>query len=379
MSLEKEYVLTIQNKESLLNEQLFISQHEKGIDILFKIIDSPSLKVSKHKYMYSDIVLIDTFGNEIVGDITPVVENRVLFTLTNEIIGNMSNFGKYNVYIRLYNDRGISTILPPFPMTYEESPVSEKTLALGEVNTSEVDNCKIFKLGKEISIYNADGTYNLKIWVAGDIITDSKLNQIEQAIYDLINHKIETDKKLKELDKSKGYIIKVGTDDFPVIIEDLKKGTYLIEGSIQDFNEGVPYELEGKNYLYVTYASEQYLKVVRCFNEEVFKLYKYDRTTKKIIPVGEEVKVITPVDDVLTLTEDRNQLSTLSAATTIALPSIETFSKITLYLNVLSSTTMTFPKVIWLNEPNVDNDGLLEINFTYANGKWYAKSEIYEG
>ena len=85
MSLEKEYVLTIQNKESLLNEQLFISQHEKGIDILFKIIDSPSLKVSKHKYMYSDIVLIDTFGNEIVGDITPVVENRVLFTLTNEI------------------------------------------------------------------------------------------------------------------------------------------------------------------------------------------------------------------------------------------------------------------------------------------------------
>ena len=69
----------------------------------------------------------------------------------------------------------------------------------------------------------------------------------------------------------------------------------------------------------------------------------------------------------------------MSAATTIALPSIETFSKITLYLDVLSRTTRTFPKVIWLNEPNVDNDGLLEINFTYTNGKWYAKAEIYEG
>jgi len=49
-----------------------------------RIYQSPESLIEKQKSSN-----LDMFGNEIVGDITPVVENRVLFTLTNEIIGNM--------------------------------------------------------------------------------------------------------------------------------------------------------------------------------------------------------------------------------------------------------------------------------------------------
>lgn len=379
MALEKEYVLIVESLKSVLSEQMFISKHDKGLDILFKIIDSPSLKLSKHKYVYSDVVLVDIFNNEIVSDITPVVENRVLFTINESIMSQMKEYGKYDVHIRLFDDRGRGTKLPPFSITYEETIVSEKLLQTADVDNSSIDNSKIFRIGADIPVSNSDGTYNRTVWVAGDIITDSKMNKIEEAIYNIINRLIEDENKLKELDKSKGYIIKVGTYDYPVIIEDLQKGTYLIEGYIQNFYDEVPVLLEGKNYLYVTYASDNYLKVARCFDtEETFKLYKYDKTLNKIILLDEDLYIVTPEENVLTLSENENQIATLSETTTIVLPSLQEYRKITLYLNVLSNTTLVFPNVTWKQEPVLNNDGMIEIEFTYINDTWYAKVNIYE-
>lgn len=379
MALEKEYVLIIESSKSILNEQMFISKHDKGIDILFKIIDNPSLKLSKHKYVYSDIVLVDIFNNEIVSDITPVVENRVLFTINENIISQMKEYGKYDVHIRLFDDRGRGTKLPPFSITYEETVVSEKLLQIAETGNTSIDNSKIFKLGVDIPVYNSDGSYNRTIWVAGDIITDSKMNQIEEAIYNTINRIIEDEKKLIELDKSKGYIVKVGTYDYPVIIEDLEKGAYLIEGYVINFYDETPFLVEGKNYLYVTYASDNYLKVAKCFNEdeEKFKLYKYDRTLNQIIQLDEELHIIAAEENILTLSEEKYQIATLSDTTTIALPSVYEYAKITLYLNVLGNTTIIFPNIIWKEKPVLNKDSLMEIIFTYINDTWYAEVKIY--
>ena len=379
MALEKEYVLIVESSKSVLNEQMFISKHDKGLDILFKIIDSPSLKLSKHKYVYSDVVLVDIFNNEIVSDITPVVENRVLFTIDENIISQMKEYGKYDVHIRLFDNRGRGTKLPSFSITYEETIVSEKLLQTAEINNTGIDNSKIFRVGVDIPVKNSDGTYNRTIWVAGDIITDSKMNKLEEAIYDVINRLIRDENKLIELDKSKGYTIKVGTYDYPVIIEDLQKGTYLIEGYIQNFYDEIPVLLEGKNYLYVTYTSDNYLKVAKCFDtEEIFRLYKYDRTLNKVILLDEDLNIIAPEEGVLTLSEEKNQIATLSETTTVVLPSLQEYRKIRLYLNVLSNTTFIFPNVTWEQEPVLNNDSMIEIEFTYINDTWYAKNNIYE-
>ena len=51
--------------------------------------------------------------------------------------------------------------------------------------------------------FNSDGTYNKTDWAIGDTITDTKLNKIEDAIYE-INNNIPTN--VSELNNDMGYL-----------------------------------------------------------------------------------------------------------------------------------------------------------------------------
>ena len=79
----------------------------------------------------------------------------------------------------------------------------------------------------------------------------------------------------------------------------------------------------------------------------------------------------------VTLSEEKYQVATLSNTTTIALPSVYEYAKITLYLNVLGNTTIIFPNIIWKEKPVLNKDSLMEIIFTYINDTWYAEVKIY--
>ena len=67
-------------------------------------------------------------------------------------------------------------------MRVEESEIDDDDIPIGSTDTSAIDNSKVYKYGKELRTFNKDGSYNRTIWIAGDIITDSKLNKIELAI-----------------------------------------------------------------------------------------------------------------------------------------------------------------------------------------------------
>lgn len=282
--MNKEYTILIDKQKSLLNKDLSIYKSDRGIDIYLKLLDNPYVDLSKNKYILSDVVLVDPLGKQIISDIMPINYNKVLFRISNKIINQIDLTGIYHVHIRLYDDKGGKLKLPSFIMQVIESNIDDNVMASSVLNTSSIDSSIIVQYGSDLPTYNIDGSYNRTVWLAGDVITDSKMNKIEQVISEVIDDKFVIKNKLAELDNEKGYDIRKGTEDNPIIISNLNKGSYLLIGYVKDFESSVTTKLtEGKNYLFVTKNDEVATYIRRCFEgEDSFTEYKYDKVSNLI-------------------------------------------------------------------------------------------------
>ena len=282
--MNKEYTILIDKQKSLLNKDLSIFTSDRGIDVYLKLIDNPYVDLSKNKYILSDVVLVRPLGKQITSDIMPINYNKVLFRINDEIMNQIDLTGIYHVHIRLYDDRGGKLKLPPFTMQIIESNIDNNVMASSVLNTSSIDSSIIAQYSNDLPTYNVDGSYNRTVWLAGDIITDSKMNKVEQAISEIIDNQFIIKDKLIELDKEKGFDIRKGTEDNPIIISNLPKGTYLLIGYAKDFETSITTKLsEGKNYLIVTKNDDTAAYITRCFEgENSFKEYKYDKISNLV-------------------------------------------------------------------------------------------------
>ena len=231
--MKKEYSIIINKQKSVLNRELSIFSHDKGVDVYFKLMDTDCLDLSSN-YLLSDVVLVSPLKKQIKSDIVPIIDNKILFTINNEIMNQIDEIGNYHVHIRLYDDKGGRIKLPYFIMSVLECEVEDDDLSYGATNVAMIDNYKTAKYGKELKAFNADGSYNRTVWISGDIITDTKLNKLEQATSELTDEIIQHKNKLLELEETKGYTIKKGTEDAPIIIAELSKGSYILKGWVKD-------------------------------------------------------------------------------------------------------------------------------------------------
>lgn len=289
--MNKEYTIIVDKQESLLNQNLSIFTCDKGIDIYLKLIDNPYVDLSKNKYLLADVVLVDPLGNQFTSDVMPVNYNKVLFRITNKLMAQVKFTGIYHGHIRLYDDKGGMLKLPPFPMQIIESEIMANNIPTGVANTSSIDGSLISQYSKDLPTYNLDGSYNRTIWLAGDLITDSKMNKIEQVISEIVDEKSLMNKKILELNNEKGYDIRFGTEEDPIIIANLNKGSYILNGYVKDFESSVTTKLsEGINYVFVTKNDENVVYLKRCLVEEdVFTEYKYDKISSIVTLNNAEV------------------------------------------------------------------------------------------
>ena len=181
MALKREYTLTINKKSSVLNKNLTISTNDKGIDIIFRLIDCPYISLSLKKNLYARVILLDPLGKQIDSDVTSIVENRVLFRLTKNLMSKITEAGIYKLYIAIMDDKNNVNLLPPVKCTIEESEVTVRGLSVGMTNQSSIDNSLSTDYGNEIALFNADGTYNRTVWISGDMITTARMNKLEDA------------------------------------------------------------------------------------------------------------------------------------------------------------------------------------------------------
>ena len=378
MALSREYTMTINKKTSVLNKNLTISTNDKGIDIIFRLIDCPYISLSLKKNLYARVILLDPLGKQIDSDVTSIVENRVLFRLTKNLMSKITEAGIYKLYIAIMDDKNNVNLLPPVKCTIEESEVEVRGLSVGLINQSSIDSSLSTDYGNEITLFNADGTYNRTVWISGDMITTARMNKLEDAASEARDSILSIKDEIKELDANRIHKVLIGTENENIVISNLPKGFYSISGYVRDFIGKDPYKLNGENYFMVTYMSNEYSKIQRCLaKEQQFVKYKYDKILETIIVNEKELVKCKQNDKYISLSTDENQYCELNVASEIILPNIYNFTKINLYIKAVESSILIFNRVTWINSPEFRLGELNLITLTYINGTWYGEARTY--
>jgi hypothetical protein len=380
--MKKEYSIIINKQKSILNRQLSIFQHDKGIDIYFKLMDTDYLDLSSN-YLLSDIVLVSPLKKQIKSDIVPIIDNKILFTINNEIMNQIDEIGNYHVHIRIYDDKGGRIKLPYFIMSVEECEVDDDDLSYGTVDGTAIDNVKVAKYGKELKTFNDDGSYNRTVWISGDVITDSKLNKLEQATSEIRDEILQHKAKLIELEESKGYTIKKGTKDTPIIISELGKGSYILKGWAKDFNSSTEIRyLDGnRNYVYITSNGEGQTYGLQCFDgDDYFKLYKFNKLKNLKEQIVDYLHLVElDEENNLNLTGDKYQYLRTNSQSTIVLPKTTEFIELNLFIRPeVDNLILIFPSIAWRTQPILKKDILCQIKLSYLNEIWYGDTLIHD-
>ena len=376
MALKREYTMTINKKTSVLNKNLTISTNDKGIDIIFRLIDCPYINLSSKRNLYSRIILLDPLGKQIDSDVTSIVENRVIFRLTKNLMSKITEVGIYKLYIAIMDDKNNVNLLPPVKCTIEESEVEVRGLSVGLINQSGIDNSLSTDYGSEISLFNADGSYNRTVWVSGDMITTARMNKLEDAVSNVRDHILAMEGKVNLPSERKNL---VGTMISPIVIADLPKGFYKITGYVKDFANQNVYQLTGENYFVVTYSDDRCSKMQRCLStEKEFIKYKYEKVLETIYRNEQELVVCEQYDGYVRITLDEYQYIQLVGDREVILPKPDGFTEVKVYVDAKTSETLVFNEVTWIEQPDLILGTMTVIYLSYINNRWYGGTNSFK-
>lgn len=195
--IKRDFLLTVSGETSKLNNNLYIYQGDFGIELSFNIVglnynfdNSSTDIVRKYKPTYSSVRYKKPNSNiEYNTDrvTISVDDNRVRFTITQDMADEITEIGVYKVQIRLYDkDNNVLTI-PPF--TFLVKPLINNPMVVDEDKTDNGTTGDDDQANPNNPDYGNDlenKLYNYKHWVAGEIVRAYDLNRMEEAINYLV-------------------------------------------------------------------------------------------------------------------------------------------------------------------------------------------------
>ena len=198
--------IIIKNNEATIEEPVVLYKGDRNIELQFTIENNPFKYKPGMDVTYGQLIIKRPSTTPIFSEPAKMSSSRVLFTVTGDMIDELVELGDYDFQIRLLNtDQSSRGSLPPVTagITIKE-PLYEEAV----VNTASVNSEKAVVMPANDGImlladdglggpFDADGNYSRTNWYGGDIITDSKLNKIEEALYQ-INDDIPTDYATQE-------------------------------------------------------------------------------------------------------------------------------------------------------------------------------------
>ena len=182
----------VQKGTSSINDTIVLYRGDKNVEIRFTLNEgspfrfgsgaSPNI-IEKTEAAYGQLV-IKTPNNlpTIFSEIVPTNKGKIIFTITGEMINEITEVGNYTFQIRLLDEnKGSRATLPEVVNGIEirEPIASEDTI--NEVGVATVGYA-LTTAGTTEDAFDSEGNYNKTTWRTGDKITDAKLNKIEDGI-----------------------------------------------------------------------------------------------------------------------------------------------------------------------------------------------------
>ena len=242
--------LTIKDDESVCDENITLYRGDRNVQVRFVLVNN-IFKVANQTY--AQMIIIRPSKESLFTQAEKITNDTVILTITEEMIDELKEVGSYTFQIRLYDDTMTSRItLPPCNAgIYVGEPIAIEGDT--RINDARINFAAVKYSDETLDTFDEEGNYNITEWMSGDIISDVKMNKIEDALHS-INEKVNSsnvDVDLsgyvsKEELESKRYLTSV-PDEF-VTNEELESKGYLTEH--QDLSGYVTdEELNAKGYL----------------------------------------------------------------------------------------------------------------------------------
>lgn len=187
-----ERTIKIKGDQSQIEEPILLYKGDKNIELQFLIENNPFKYKSGTVIPYGQLVIKRPNTAPIFSEPAKLSSNKVIFIITDGMIDESVELGDYDFQIRLINsDKTARATLPPVTAgIIIMDPVCEEAAA----NIATINNPKytIPASNEPEEVFDEEGNYNRTNWVGGDIITDTRLNKVEEALYQ-INDNIPTD------------------------------------------------------------------------------------------------------------------------------------------------------------------------------------------
>lgn len=190
-------VLWVKQDETLSDSKVILYRGDKNVDIEFTL---KSVDYVLTESAFAQLILTRPYATSVFSEIFKIGNNKVTVRITGDMIDELNEKESYAIQIRLFDSERVAraTLPPCYDVIYVREPIAVEQFDGDEalVNLAKVNYALTGRNSERIGDIFTDGIYNKTIWYDGDLITDGRLNKVEDALYSISRTDIEQNELL---------------------------------------------------------------------------------------------------------------------------------------------------------------------------------------
>lgn len=251
-------IVTVGEQESIIDRPIILYRGDREVEIEFTLVGNEFTfseegnVIKSVNASHGQLVLNTPSGEHMFSELAECHEGKVVFVVTKEMIDEFIEMGFYSFQIRLYDSAEMKSrvTIPPVMNGFDiRNPIAAED-ETNVVDQGIVDYARIFKdqSNEELPTFDWTGAYNKTEWEHHDVITENKMNKIEDALYSINANIKESDVfMLNALDNVKKDADKYVKEHMAEVEQDVKDFERNLNTDVQKFKIDTNVALESVN------------------------------------------------------------------------------------------------------------------------------------
>lgn len=188
-------IVTVGDQESIIDRPIVLYRGDREVEIEFTLVGNEFMfseegnVIKSVNASHGQLVLNTPSGEHMFSELAECHEGKVVFVVTKEMIDEFIEMGFYSFQIRLYDSAEMKSrvTIPPVLSGFDiRNPIAAED-ETNIVDQGLVNYARVFKdqSNEELHTFDWTGAYNKTEWAHHDVITENKLNKIEDALYSI--------------------------------------------------------------------------------------------------------------------------------------------------------------------------------------------------